>query len=235
MPGEAVNAFETFGAAHLVTIGVIGAVAAGLPIWSRRAGSAAVTRWICRAIVAAMLVNEVVYFAHGLATMRAAKFVQDRLPLHVCDMAVFLTAWTLWRRSQYVYEVAYYWGLGATFQAILTPNLEQAFPSYAFVRYFITHGGIVIGVLFATFALRMRPLRRSILRVFVLTNLYMGVVGLADWLLGGNYMFLREPPQGVSPFFFLPWPWYIAFLELLGVTLCLALYSPFFVADRLRK
>jgi hypothetical integral membrane protein (TIGR02206 family) len=150
-------------------------------------------------------------------------------------VAVYLTAWTLLRPNCYVFEVTYYWGLAGTVQALLTPNLQNDFPTYWFFVYFITHGGIVVGVLFATLALKMRPGKGSILRVFVITNLYMVVTAGANWLLGANYMFLSAPPRGASPFFFFPWPWYIVFLELVAVVFITLLYLPFFLSDRLHS
>jgi hypothetical integral membrane protein (TIGR02206 family) len=161
--------------------------------------------------------------------------LEQGLPLHVCAAGLYLTAWVLIRPSQIGYETAYYWGLGGTLQAIITPNLMYAFPHIRFFQFFLTHGGIVAGVLVATFVMKMRPGRGSILRTFILTHVLMLVAGAANWGLGANYMFLREPPVGESLFFFLPWPWYILFLEPVGLAFCMILYAPFWLADRARR
>ena len=58
---------------------------------------------------------------------------------------------------QQLYELAYFWGLGGTVQAVLTPDLDTRFPSFDFFRYFIAHGGIVVSVLAMTIGLRLRP------------------------------------------------------------------------------
>jgi len=55
---------------------------------------------------------------------------------------------------------------------------------------------------------------------------------VADAALGANYMFLCAPPRGASPFFFLPWPWYIPALEAVGVAVTLLLFLPFAIARR---
>jgi len=187
---EAVNAFETFGPAHLAAMALTVLAAAALPLWARRARSVKLTRRIGLAIAAALLANEAVYYATGLATLPLIEFARRHLPVHVCGAAVYLTAWTLWRRGRRAYEVAYFWGLGGTLQAILTPNLVVDFPSRGFFQFFITHSGIVVGVVFATLALRLRPGRGAVLRVFLISNLYMAGVAGIDWLLGANYMFL---------------------------------------------
>ena len=55
----------------------------------------------------------------------------------------------LLRRNQILYEIGYFWGIVGTLNAVLTPQLDLGFPHYRFFQYFIVHGGIVVGVLFA--------------------------------------------------------------------------------------
>jgi len=228
------SAFQTFGPAHLAAIGLTAVLAIALSLGVRRTRSAGARRAICGALAATLVVNELGWYAYRFATDGAAVAAREALPVHLCGVAVFLTAWTLVRPNRAVYEVAYYWGLAGTVQAILTPNLSQGFPSYQFVQYFVCHSGIVVGVLVATWGLRLRPGRGSLWRVFGLTALWAAVVAGFNLLIDANYMFLCRPPEGQSPFFFLAWPWYLAFLAGLGLALFALLYLPFVVADRLR-
>ncbi|MYD59632.1 MAG: TIGR02206 family membrane protein, partial [Gemmatimonadetes bacterium] len=117
------------------------------------------------------------------------------------------------------YEIVYFWGLVGATNAVVTPQLEFGYPQYRFFQYFIAHGGIVAAALFATWGLGMRPTGRSVLRVFVLLNLLAIVLIGVNLMLESNYMFLCQPPTTKSPFFFLPWPWYLLFLD--GVALVL--------------
>jgi hypothetical integral membrane protein (TIGR02206 family) len=228
---DAANTFETFAAPHIVAIAATVLIATALPIWARRAGSARLTRSIAWIISIVLLVNEFAYYLTGLY-FEPQNFLTEYLPLHICGTATFLTAWVLVRPNRYLFEVAFFWGLAGTLQAVLTPNITEGFPSYWFFRFFVTHSGIVIGVAFATWGMRQRPGRGAILRAIVVGNLYMGVVALANWILDANYMFLCKPPEGASPLFFLPWPWYIVFLELVGIVLAAALFLPFTLADQ---
>ena len=44
------------------------------------------------------------------------------------------------------------------------------------------------------------------------------VLGVLNFLLGSNYMFLCRPPTGTeSPFFFAGWPWYIPIIDLVAL------------------
>jgi uncharacterized membrane protein YwaF len=49
--------------------------------------------------------------------------------------------------------------------------------------------------------------------------------------LHANYMFLCWPADAASPFFFLPWPWYILILMGIGVVTVFVLYSIFPITD----
>jgi len=229
------NSFRTFAPPHVAAVFLTAAAAVALSLWARKTQSAKVPQAIRWAIALGLLGNEFLFYGYVLATEPLKEFARASLPIHICGAAVFLTAWTLWKRSQYVYEIAYFWGLAGTLQAVLTPNLTEGFPAYRFFQYFLAHGGIVVGVVFATWGLKMRPARGAVLRVFVITNLYTGLVAGANGALGANYMFLCAPPLGESPFFFLPWPWYILFLEFVGLGLVLLLYLPFALGDRLRR
>jgi len=74
----------------------------------------------------------------------------------------------------------------------------------------------------------MRPTWRSIVRVFVGTNLYMLLVYLIDVQIGANYLFLVSKPPTASVLDMLPpWPYYLLYMEAMGVVTFLLLYLPF--------
>ena len=130
------------------------------------------------------------------------------MPLHLCGVAVWLTALTLLFRNEKAYEIVYFWGLVGAANAVLTPGgLAVDFPEYRFSQYFIAHSGIVTGVLFATWGLGMRPTLRGMFRAFGYLAAFAAFVAVANLALGSNFMWLSGPPPGtVSPFFAAPWP-----------------------------
>jgi hypothetical integral membrane protein (TIGR02206 family) len=224
--------FESFSPSHWVAIGAIVAAAIAIPAIGALARSRRVKRGLAWMIIAVLLGDWLVYITMSATAKDWTVFYQKSLPLHICGAGIFLTAWVLLTGRQRSFEIAYFWGVGGTLQAVLTPDLQPAYPSYWFFTYFITHGAIVVGVLYAAVAMKLRLQRWALWRGFVATNLFMVAVGLADWALGANYMFLRHPPRGDSPFFFLPWPWYIAFIEVAGLGMGALLASPFWIASR---
>ena len=181
-----------------------------------------------------LLINEVTHWGYRIAVQGGDQFVQNHLPLHACGVAVLATAATLLSKNQRTYEIAYFWGLAAASNAVVTPDgLELAVPGYRFFQYFLAHSGIIVGVLFATWGLRMRPTLGGLFRAFASLNLYAVAIGLFNTFLGTNYLYLSQPPAGtITPFFFAPWPWYILTTEVIGLAMFFVVYSPFVVAKR---
>lgn len=219
--------FEFFGFAHFVVMGVVLAVPIVLTLVVKWLDSAKAIQAICYGFAGVIAVNEVLNWSHRIATVGVHEFVREYMPLHVCGITVFAVVVMLVFRRQTAYEIAYFWGLVGATNAVVTPQLEFGFPQYRFFQYFIAHGGIVAAALFATWGLGMRPTARSVLRVFVLLNVLAVVLIGVNLILGSNYMFLCQPPVTRSPFFFLPWPWYLLFLDGMALVLFYVLFIPF--------
>jgi hypothetical integral membrane protein (TIGR02206 family) len=173
--------------------------------------------------------NELVHYAIGFRSRTWLGFLQESLSLHLCGLALYAVAVALVMRKQLVFELACYWGLVATPQAMLTPTVAADFPSYAFLQFFLCHCGIIIGAVFAVGGLKMRPRRRSMWTVFAITNGCLVLIGIFDFLTGANYMFLREAPEIDSPLVAFGWPWHVVIadaLMLLGFWIVELLLAP---------
>ena len=219
--------FEFFGFAHVAAMGVIVAVPIVLTLVVKWLDSVRATQAICYGFAGVIAFNEVLNWSYRLAEVGVHEFVREYMPLHVCGITIFAVVVTLVFRRQTAYEIAYFWGLVGATNAIVTPQLEFGYPQYRFFQYFIAHGGIVAAALFATWGLGMRPTGRSVLRVFVLLNVLAVVLTGVNLMLGSNYMFLCQPPDTKSPFFFLPWPWYLLFIDGVALVLFYVLSLPF--------
>ena len=219
----------TFSAPHLVAMALTVAVPILLSGIARKAPSEATAKTIGNCLAGVLLINEVTHWGYRIAGFGLDQFVQSHLPLHACGIAVLATAATLISGSQRTYEIAYFWGLAGASNAVITPDgLELAFPGYRFFQYFTAHSGIVVGVLFATWGLRMRPTLGGLFRAFVSLNLYAAATAVFNFVVGSNYLYLSQPPTGtITPFFFAPWPWYILTSEVLALAMFFVVYSPF--------
>lgn len=227
--------FELFGAAHIVVMVLTVALPAAMSIFVRRANSEKATHGVCVAFAAVLAVNQLGYWSYRFATEGAAVFMREHLPLHLCSIAVVLSVVLLLTRTRLSYELTFFWGLAGTSNAIVTPELTEGFPNYHFFQYFISHTGIVATALFATFGLGMRPDFRSLMRAFLYLNALAAVLALVNLALDSNYLYLCEPPVTASPLLFLPWPWYLIWLEVLALGFFGLLYLPVYLGGRARS
>ena len=189
-------------------------------------------RWI---LAAALLLQELSIslwrLSQGLWT------ASNSLPLHLCGAAIFIGAITLVRPSYRLYEILYFWGLGGAVQALLQPTLgEFGFPHFRYFQFFVGHGLIVLVGLYLTWVGEQRPRHRSVWQVWGWTNLYLVIIAFVNWLVDGNYLFIcYKPPTGSILDFFGPWPWYVLVLEVVALVSFYIYYSPFAIADLIRR
>ncbi len=223
--------FQTFGPPHLIAMALTLALPILLTLFVKgpRSRTAAVVGVVLAGV---LLGNELIHWGVRIAGFGPGRFFRSFLPLHVCGIAIFATSLTLLFRNQKAYEIAYFWGLAGASNAVITPGgLEVDFPHYRFFQYFVAHSGIVAGVLYATWCLKMRPTLGGLFRAFVWLHVLAAIVAAINFLGGSNYMYLCAPPWAtVSPFFFAPWPWYLVFLDLIGLAMFFLVYSPFPIA-----
>jgi hypothetical integral membrane protein (TIGR02206 family) len=211
-------AAEHLGALLVITV----ATAISIVAARRRPGA-----WL-RGLAIVLVIDEVSWWIFLLAGGQPGSQIAYSLPLQLCDVAIFIAAAALWTRNQLLIEVAYFWGLAGTIQALLTPDLPQHFPSYPYFQYYVAHGGVVCAALLLVFGLRCYPRRWAVAWVGVLTIAYAALVGAVDAVTGANYMYLRAKPPAPTLLDVLgPWPVYILVAGAIGVVLFAILDAPF--------
>lgn len=224
--------FVLFGPAHLAALVVIALACILVPLGVRHLAGTS-ERTLALALGALLIVYE---FSKSAA--RVVVYDQPlaaNLPLHLCSAEVLLVGWMLLRRSYPAFEVAYFWGMGGTLQALLTPDIQDGFPTFAFLTFFTGHGMALLGVAYAIVVYRFRPTWRSLLRTLVVTFFFALFASVVNVVLDTNYLYLMHRPARASVLdYFGPWPAYIPWLVLLAVVLCVVVYLPFAVADVLR-
>ncbi len=122
----------------------------------------------------------------------------------------------------------FFTGIIGASQAILTPNLQYAFPHFRFIEYFIAHILLIWAPLFMTWVEGYRPTVQSIKRTMIFLNILIPIVSFVNYKTGGNYMFLAHKPETASLLDMLgPHPYYIISLELAALIGCFILYMSF--------
>ena len=227
--------FELFGPAHLIALAIV--VIVNLAIVSYRRRFTPLSWKRLRYVLAAiLLINESLWHLWNYTSGQWT--IQTMLPLHLCSILVFLSAYMLITRSYAVYEFAYFLGIAGASQALLTPDAGiYGFPHFRFFQVIISHGAIVTAAIGMTFVEGYRPTWKSVGKVVIGGNLYLLAVGLVNTLLDSNYLFIAHKPETASLLDVLgPWPWYILAMEALALSMTLILYLPFAIKDwRLRR
>jgi hypothetical integral membrane protein (TIGR02206 family) len=111
---------------------------------------------------------------------------------------------------------------------VLTPDLWAPSWSYPTAYFFGAHGGLVMILLYLTWAGVARPRRGAWLRALAWANGYAALIGAFNALFKTNYMYLCRKPAGASLLDWLgPWPVYLLAGEALAAALFFLLSLPF--------
>src|SRR6266487_1362606 len=223
--------FRPYGWPHLTVIVLTIALPFALAAVVHRTKSTRVERAIVALLSAVLVVNYIAYLvfvrSHGNLTW------QQMLPLQLCDWGMVVVIVAMWTGNQRWFEVAYFWGIGGTLQAVLTPNLPYGFPDWRFISFFMSHCGIIVGVVFLMLTRDYRPYPISIVRVWLWSEFYFVVTLAVDKLTGFNYGFLLHKPEAFSILSFLSdsWPLYLLQMHAVALLFFLVLYAPFAIFD----
>ena len=224
---EPARKFVLFGGLHLSILATTLLLPFALSRCTRRNERPRLARLLAGALAVVLLSDRIFAIVYGYHEQRITRWA-DALPMHLCDWASLAVIITLLWRNQLLYELAYFWGLAGTLQAVLTPDLAAQFPDPFFISFFVEHCGIIVAVLFMTWGLSMRPLPGAVWRAFLWTQVYAACAGAVDWATATNYGYLAHKPVHSSLLdYFGPWPWYILVLEGLSLLLYTILYLPF--------
>jgi hypothetical integral membrane protein (TIGR02206 family) len=204
--------FVRFGPDHVLALLAVAVATTAALLYVRRRPDGTGARRLALAVAAALpalwAAENVVAWAEGWLTWQVG------LPLHLCDISLILAFVGLLTRRVAVVEPLYFYALAGTIPALLTPELDEGFPSFRFFIYFLPHGLTVLSMLVLVFGFRLKPRPGAWWRAFVLLNaIALSVTGVNLWL-DTNFLYLRAKPQDPTPFdWFGPWPFYILTLE----------------------
>jgi hypothetical integral membrane protein (TIGR02206 family) len=213
---------QHWSAEHIAAMAATAVAAAGLVAGARRWGDAwavPVGRRLALVILGGFVCEQLTY------ALRGEWSAQVNLPLQLTDAVALVSVAALWRPDRrLLVELSYFWALSASLQAVVTPDLQQAFPDVLFFTYFATHSGAVAAACLLVFGSRRTLGRGAVARAYAITAAFAAVAAVATVLTGGNYMFLRrKPAQGSLLDLMGPWPAYIAVGAGVGLLMFLGL------------
>lgn len=216
--------FRLFAFPHLLFLSLVPLIAACLAWWSK--SHPARVRVVRITLGGVLLVNELLWYSYyvwqGWFTFPYS------LPLQLCDILVWIAVFAVLTARQRIYEYLYYWGMAGTSLALLTPDLSTATFSYLTVRFFVSHGGIVIAILFLTWSKTLQPKPGSPWRALIGLHLYALAVAIFNQLFNTNFFYLvQKPVESTLLDYMGPWPVYILVGDFLALILFWLLWFPF--------
>jgi len=218
--------FVFFGPAHLTALGIIGLMVVAL-FGLRKSVSERMRKQLRYGLAGLLVMNQIA--RHLWMVYHDRWSIQWDLPLHLCSIVVWVSAYMLITKSYQVFELVYFMGIGGAMQALLTPDAgTYGFGHFYLWQFFIAHGSIIIASAYMAIVEGYSPTWASIKKVFVWGNGYMVVVTVINLIIGSNYLYTLYKPHVPTLLDYLgPWPWYILSVEGVALIVCSLLYLPF--------
>ena len=216
--------YTTFGAEHIASMLIILAVWVIILFWGSK-----LNQWQIQfvATLLAVLTITVEFFDDVYRFQDGHWLLIRDLPLHMCGFSTFLSAYALYTRSQMSFEFAFFWGIGGALQAMITVDLTGINNMIGSFALNWQHSIIILNVLWLIFAYNKRFNLRGVFNAFIFINLAIIPVGIINYLLSANYMFICFPPNVNNPLLIGQWPTYLIVLEFIYFIYILILYIPF--------
>jgi hypothetical integral membrane protein (TIGR02206 family) len=184
----------------------------------------------------------VIFLTAWLATMLLGALpprysIGEALPLQMCDLTGLFAPLVLLTSYRPLRTLLYFWGLGLSVQAVITPTLEDGPARIDFWMFWIMHAGILGTAAYDVIARRYRPTFRDAIFAIVTCAAWLVVVLTVDLSLDVNYGYVgKSKPTIATPIDHLgPWPLRVYKMSLAAIVLLLAMWLPWGIAARRRR
>lgn len=173
----------------------------------------------------AMLLLWIVYSSYYLSP--AVFDWSVSLPLHACDIAGIVAIVAMLTQAPTSRTMLFFLGVPLTTQGLLTPVGEHDPATLRFWMFWGLHFGIIALSLIDLVAYRYRPTWRAFFLMATIDCAYVAAMLVLNGLSGWNYGYVGADKPGVTTAidFLGPWPWRVAYLLLLVLTLQVAWFG----------
>ena len=142
--------------------------------------------------------------------------VSASLPIHLCGIARILAGIILIRPNKIGFQFLALIGSPGALHALLTPQLNHGRTDFMIFEYYASHTGIILTPIIFAIVLGYRIQDKAWIQVFIMLQFLLVFIGLSNYILNANYMYLAERPLVRNPMIIGYWPWYILGFEFLG-------------------
>ena len=148
------------------------------------------------------------------------------LPFHLCGISAFIcSVMPFLKNKQRLFDFVFYTGIIGGIMGILTPQMSDYDGSfYVYFVFYMRHILIFTMPIYMLRNLGLSLTKKSMVRTFVILNMLLAFIMPFNFIIGGNYMYLAEPPQVNNPLIIGEWPYYVIWFEVFVILLLVLLY-----------
>jgi hypothetical integral membrane protein (TIGR02206 family) len=189
-----------------------------------------------------ILLSDMTYFWHKIYLGDIGGFadtpnVANHLPITVCGWAAMMSGYMLMTKKKGFFEVAYFFVLAGSINALITPAviMDNGPTHFRYYQFWIEHTSIFIAVFYMIFVFGYKIQLKSMFKSFaVLIVLGILAVIVNANVPGANYLFLSTTEAGESVLDFLPSNFGLRLLIMSGVigTLYFLAYLPWIFINK---
>tara|TARA_B100001769_G_scaffold157451_1_gene123671 strand:+ start:240 stop:968 length:729 start_codon:yes stop_codon:yes gene_type:complete len=222
--------FHLFGASHWISIILFFLVVFFLPFIAKKFFSQSLQSSIGYLLVFFVFINFPIW---ALLEIIAGSFdLKLHLPLHLCRLANLLLPFALYNKDNTLFQVLFYWGLSAMFQAIFTPDITHDFPHFHYFRFIAAHHLLVITIIYYVVVFDFKPTISGLKSAFIALNVFLIIALIFNVIFESNYFWLIDkPPAGSLLDLMGPWPWYILVGEFVALIHFYAAYFLYYTLN----
>lgn len=217
--------FQPFSVHHLVVLCICALIMGTLIGLGRRwRGDRKETLWR-RLWGAGIIVTQIATISWWLlpANWRA----DTSLPLHLCDLTVWLGAVALLTRWRLAACITYFWGIGLSSQAFFTPTLQEGAGQMQYWWFWIQHTQIVGVGLYVVIVDGFRPTLRDVGAITVLSLGYLGAMLAINIPFALNYGYVGKADPSTDTVIqrLGPWPGRLVWMALIVEAVYLLMWA----------
>ena len=188
-----------------------------------------------------MIFSEMSYYWRLVGVPSLGPNPVDHLPITVCGWAVVFGSYMVIGKSQFLFDITYFWLFCGSIFALLTPTvISYTGPTrFRYYQFWLEHTLGYIAVFYMIFVHKMRPTIRSAVRAYVSLMILAVIAYFTNRMLGpgANYLFMARPEDTPSILDILPPNFALRLLVMVAaITLLFFLaYLPWYIRDRRQK
>jgi len=195
-----------------------------------------------RITLAAFIITNEMLYVWDQVYLGDASIASD-MPLHLCGISMYLTAFMLLLNSKRIFEVLYFWIITGAFMALITPaalilNDSSDFGpmNFRYYQYFGGHSALILFIFYMIFISGYKISFKSLIKSYIFINIFASFVYFINILVDANYLYLRGAIDGASLLDVLPqFPYNIIVLNILILIAFTLAYLPWYYISQKKK